>query len=274
MKQRFRTLLQTNKWLKFVPNSLTLCNSLCGFASILYTLGAYDRGVKGTPEALHVFAISAVIICFAMVFDALDGFAARLFNAASMHGIQMDSLSDMVTFGVAPATLVAIMTHSLRFGVMSPLQEAMVYVLCSVYLGGAALRLATYNVHAMLEKKSSEKFHGLPSPGAAAAICATVLFAEDCNFDLNKLAFVLPVYAAVLGLLMVSPIPYVHLAKWLLSVRRNFRRAAMLMAMLVIVALFQVRGLAALVTLYVLSGPAMLIVTRIAGRRKTAAASE
>ena len=110
MKQRFRNLLKTNRWLKYVPNSLTLCNSLCGFLAILITLRAYERGM----DRLDVFFWSAVIICCAMIFDSLDGLAARIFNAASMHGLQMDSLADMVTFGVAPATLVAVMTHSLR----------------------------------------------------------------------------------------------------------------------------------------------------------------
>ena len=91
-----------------------------------------------------------------MVFDALDGFAARIFNAASMHGIQMDSLADMTTFGVAPAVLCAVLTHSLKGTALT--EQLSVYLLCSVYLGGAALRLATYNVHAMEEHKSSNYF--------------------------------------------------------------------------------------------------------------------
>ena len=112
MKRRFRDMLQANKWLKYVPNSLTLCNSLCGFLAILITLRAYEA--RTVEDSLTVFFSCAVIICCAMIFDSLDGLAARIFNAASMHGVQMDSLADMVTFGVAPATLVAIMTHSLR----------------------------------------------------------------------------------------------------------------------------------------------------------------
>ena len=143
MKPRFRELIKTNRWLKCVPNSLTLCNSLCGFAAILYTLRAYER-FYNSSNALSVFATSAVLICCAMIFDAFDGFAARLFNAASMHGIQMDSLADMVTFGVAPATLVAIMTHSLRDWDLNRTQEILVYILCSVYLGCAALSGSGY----------------------------------------------------------------------------------------------------------------------------------
>ena len=180
VKKRFKTLIERNRWFKSVPNALTLCNSVCGFGAILYTLRAYSSS-RGVTD---VFAISACIILFAMVFDALDGFAARIFNAASMKGIQMDSLADMVTFGVAPATLVAIMAHHLKQ--MSNSQYLIVCGLAAVYLGGAALRLATYNVHAMLEKKSSDKFTGLPTPGAAAAICSIVIF---CNTGLCPVGY-------------------------------------------------------------------------------------
>ena len=174
MKKNAKAFLERNRWLKAVPNSLTLCNSLCGFAAIINTLRVCDPAQPFSGVSCpSILATSAILILFAMVFDALDGFAARILNAASMHGIQMDSLADMVTFGVAPATLVVIMTRSLpgydgRFFYI-------VWALAAVYLGGAALRLATYNVHAMVEKKSSDKFSGLPSPGAAAGICTTVI---------------------------------------------------------------------------------------------------
>ena len=199
---------------KIVPNSLTIGNSLCGFMAILYTLRAYDDS-RDTSAMLLVFVVSAWMIFAAMIFDALDGFAARAFNATSMTGIQMDSLADMVTFGVAPATLVAIMTHVLR-GELTDTQILATYALCSVYLGCAALRLAIYNVKAMAEHKNSKSFSGLPSPGGAAAICVTIFFVyslstrDTVNIDLKRLAFILPVYAAVLGLLMVSSIPYLH----------------------------------------------------------------
>ena len=222
MKRKFKALIEKNKWIKAVPNSLTLCNSLCGFASILITLQAYKYTGDNAAVA-SVFAWSAGMILFAMVFDALDGFAARILNAASMHGLQMDSLSDMVTFGVAPATLVAVMTHSMRH--LDTLRQYIpVCILCAIYLGCAALRLATYNVHAILEKKSGENFSGLPSPGAAAAICSLVLFTAIRDGKVDRLIQYLPVYAAFLGFLMVSSIPYVHGAKWIISTKRNKKR--------------------------------------------------
>jgi len=252
VKGRFKALIERNRWFKAVPNALTLCNSVCGFGAILYTLQAYSSQ-QGITD---VFATSAWIIIFAMVFDALDGFAARIFNAASMKGIQMDSLADMVTFGVAPATLVAIMAHHLK--VMSNTQYLIICGLAAVYLGGAALRLATYNVHAMLEKKSSDKFTGLPTPGAASAICSIVIFSNNLNF-IDYLEFALPIYAAVLGLLMVSSFPYVHVAKWLISIRRNKKRLIFFLILILIVIIFKSAGIVALINIYILSGPVMAL---------------
>ena len=210
--------------MKAVPNSLTLCNSLCGFAAIINTLRVYERMYirEGSTDAAEILAQSALLILSAMIFDALDGFAARILNAASMHGIQMDSLADMVTFGVAPATLIVVMTHSLPN--FNEDNFYIVWLLSAIYLGGAALRLATYNVHAIVEKKSSDKFSGLPSPGAAAGICTTVIYYNSLGIEIRYLAIVLPIYCALLGFLMVSRIQYAHFAKWLLSLRRNKKR--------------------------------------------------
>ena len=222
MKQHFKDLIKRNRWIKWVPNALTLGNSLCGFAAILYTLQVYEKMMyrDGSDGIEKIFAFSACMILFAMVFDAFDGYAARLLNAASLHGIQMDSLADMVTFGVAPATLVAVMAHSMRS--LAGNQFRLVWCLCAIYLGCAALRLAKYNVHAILEKKSSDKFSGLPSPGA------------DGSAMVNLISF-LPYYTAILGFLMVSTIPYQHFGKWLFSIPRNKKR--MLIAFVVLVAL-------------------------------------
>ena len=254
--------LRDAKILKIVPNSLTIGNSLCGFIAILYTLCAYGKDDPGAM--LKVFVVSSWMIFAAMVFDALDGLAARAFHAASMTGIQMDSLADMVTFGVAPATLVAIMTHVLRVKLTTE-QILLTYALCSVYLGCAALRLAIYNVKAITEHKNSKSFSGLPSPGGAAAICVTIFFVyslstrETSSIDLKRLAFILPGYAAFLGLLMVSNIPYLHVGKWLVSMFKSRRKQLVFAVLLILVILFRINALAAIVTGYILSGPLSLL---------------
>ena len=257
--------LRDAKILKIVPNSLTIGNSLCGFIAILYTLRAYDTS-RNFSAMLLVFVVSSWMIFAAMIFDALDGLAARAFHAASMTGIQMDSLADMVTFGVAPATLVAVLTNNLRE--VRSWQLLVVYALCSVYLGCAALRLAIYNVKAITEHKNSKSFSGLPSPGGAAAICVTIFFVyalstkENSHEVLRRLAFILPGYAAVLGLLMVSNIPYLHVGKWLVTMGRSLRKQLLFVVLMVLVAIFQIYALAAIITGYILSGPLSLLLPK------------
>ena len=259
------------KILKIVPNSLTIGNSLCGFIAILYTLRAYDTS-RDFSAMLLVFVVSSWMIFAAMIFDALDGLAARAFHVSSMTGIQMDSLADMVTFGVAPATLVAVLTNNLR-GEVKPGQLLIVYALCSIYLGCAALRLAIYNVKAITEHKNSKSFSGLPSPGGAAAICVTIFFVyalstkENSHAVLHRLAFILPAYAAFLGLLMVSNIPYLHVGKWLVTMGHNRRKQLFFAVLLVLVVKFGSYALAAIVTGYILSGPLSLLLPKSVRQR-------
>ena len=259
MLKSLKTSADSIRSLKWVPNFLTLCNSLCGFAAILYTLRVYESA-KGSAS---VYMTSAFVILFAMVFDALDGFVARKLNAASVYGVEMDSLSDMVTFGLAPATIVAIMTHTMRMSMDVPhgtTQEIIVYCLCSIYIGGAALRLAHYNIHALMPEKAGKSnmsknyFCGMPSPGAAAAICSIVIFAKDNKIPDIYIVRYLPIYAAILGLLMVSNVPYVHAGRWLFSVFRNKKRLVILICIIAVIAIFGIAGIVSLITLYVLSG--------------------
>ena len=220
--------------LRFIPNSLTLCNSLCGYAAILVTLQAY-KNVGDQQTMATIFAWSAGLILFAMVFDMFDGFTARLLHTSSLHGIQMDSLADMTTFGVAPATLVAVMAHNMRH-IERAGEFVPICILCGIYLGCAALRLATYNVHAMFEKKSSDIFTGLPSPGAAAALCTIILFAatEKGSNTLREYFRYLPTYAMALGVLMVSQVPYPHFGKFLASAPHTKKRALFVVFLLLV----------------------------------------
>lgn len=250
MRRNFRSLIEDNKWLKGVPTTLTICNSLCGFGAILYSLQVYAADEDTT---LRILTLSSFIILAAMIFDAFDGFAARLFNAASMHGVQMDSLADMVTFGVAPAVMVAVMAHKLSN--LSHNGYYFVWLFSGVYLGCAALRLATYNVHAILEKKSSEKFSGLPSPGAAAAICSVIIFLNKYGAEYDCIIKFLPLYTGVLGILMVSKIRYTHVGKWIQSVKRNNKRAVALLVVLGLLYWEPIMVFTIGINAYILLGP-------------------
>lgn len=260
------------RWLRYVPNSLTLCNSLCGFASIIVALSYNnDQVFPGLQD--QVFILCSWLILGAMIFDCLDGFAARMLKATSMHGLQMDSLADMVTFGVAPATLLTAMTYSLR--TLESRHAVLVCILAAVYLGGAALRLATYNVHAMLEKKSDDKFHGLPSPGAAAAICSTVLVCNELSevglkIDLTRFWWVLPIYGAFLGLLMVSPVRYLHIGKWLVSAAKSKRKIVIVLIFVVLAILFPAYTSFIFINTYILLGLLISLWKFAAGKKKDA----
>jgi len=206
------------QWYRFIPTGLTLGNSLCGFGAILNLLHIY--AVTTIAEGAEILGTSAWLIVGAMIFDMLDGWIARMLNAMSLHGAQMDSLADMVTFGVAPAVMVAVMAHTLDARLID---YRWVWALCAVYMGCAALRLALYNVHAIAGTGKPTEFSGLPSPGAAAAVVTLVLFYTDpkLDADIAMLSQLLPVYAGVIGLLMVSPIEYPHVGRWLGSARHN-----------------------------------------------------
>src|SRR5262245_16720890 len=136
---------------------LTVSNLLCGYASIVYsTRGDFDT--------------AAVLIGVAMVVDTLDGFFARLTNSQSAFGAELDSLADVVSFGVAPAILA--FTWGLwplgRFG----------WAAGFLYVTAAAMRLARFNIQTAA---STDKryFVGLPSPAAGAVIASTVYLFPD-----------------------------------------------------------------------------------------------
>ncbi|MDD3117679.1 MAG: CDP-alcohol phosphatidyltransferase family protein [Victivallales bacterium] len=272
-KYYYRNLLANNKWLKKLPNFLTICNSLCGFAAILYTLHVYDNN-GGSTAALTV---SAWIILFAMVFDATDGFAARIFNAASMKGLQMDSLSDMVTFGVAPAVMVAVMAHRMKVTdtLFTTNDYIMIWGITGIYIGCAALRLAAYNVNAIWPSGNhdSNYFTGLPSPGAAAAVASMIIYINNTSGNIRHLTYILPLYAAMLGFLMISNIRYVHAGRWLQTVKRNRRRLLLLFLIVITIAVWREKGVIVWINIYIVSGPLAALLRRTGIMKKKAPAT-
>jgi len=170
-----------------VPNLVTILGLFCGFYSIIATINGN-----------YVMAASATLVAF--VFDGLDGKLARLLNATSDFGIQLDSLSDLVSFGVAPAVLVykwALAPYG-RLGWMA----AFLFVACG------ALRLARFNVQT--KKIDPRFFVGLPIPAAAGVVATSVLFAKEFIGDPNDMTvpiwFTFTIY--ILAFLMVSNIRY------------------------------------------------------------------
>ncbi|MDT3680021.1 MAG: CDP-diacylglycerol--serine O-phosphatidyltransferase [Burkholderiaceae bacterium] len=174
-----------------LPNAFTTAALFCGFYAIV--------------QAMNVrFEAAAIAIFIAMVLDSLDGRVARMTNTQSAFGEQYDSLSDMVSFGAAPALV--IYEWSLRgLGKWG-------WLAAFVYVAGAALRLARFNTNIGVVDKRF--FQGLPSPAAAALVAGLVWIVTDLRAtqwisvtgeDLAWLSFVLTVYA---GITMVSNVPF------------------------------------------------------------------
>lgn len=169
----------------------------------LFTLAALFGGFYGIVMAMNGrFELSAIGIFCAMVLDSLDGRVARMTNTQSTFGEQMDSLSDMVSFGAAPALIV----YEWALKGMGKLG----WIAAFIYCAGAALRLARFNTNiAVVDKRF---FQGLPSPAAAALVMGLVWVVDDQGVRgadtigwLKWLAFAFTVYA---GLTMVTNVPF------------------------------------------------------------------
>ena len=173
------------KGIYILPNLFTLAALFGGFYAIVMAVdGRFD--------------LAAVGVFCAMVLDSLDGRVARMTNTQSAFGEQMDSLSDMVSFGAAPALISYV--WSLRGLGRWGWFAAFVYCSC------AALRLARFNVNTGVVDK--RYFQGLPSPAAAALVAGFIWLATDLGYkgsDLSWATFVVCLYA---GLTMVTNVPF------------------------------------------------------------------
>ncbi|QDQ87118.1 CDP-diacylglycerol--serine O-phosphatidyltransferase [Alcaligenaceae bacterium SJ-26] len=166
-----------------------------------FTTAALFAGFYAVVQAMNdQFEAAAIAIFVAMVLDGMDGRVARLTNTQSAFGEQYDSLSDMISFGVAPALVMYewALKDLGRWG----------WLAAFIYVAGAALRLARFNTNiAIVDKRF---FQGLPSPAAAALVAGFVWLSVDNKFPVQSdllvwIAFALTVYA---GTVMVSNAPF------------------------------------------------------------------
>jgi len=170
----------------------------------LFTTGALFAGFYAIIAALQGnFEAAPIAIFFAMVFDGLDGRVARLTNTSSKFGAEYDSLSDMVSFGVAPALVM--FSFALEGMGKFGWSAAFVYVAC------AALRLARFNTK--IGSDDGNFFTGLASPAAAAVIASAVWLAYDLGMTTpesvpGELSFILAILTALVGVAMVANFKY------------------------------------------------------------------
>ncbi len=169
----------------------------------LFTLAALFAGFYAIVQAMNGrFEHAAVAIFVAMILDGMDGRVARLTHTQSEFGAEFDSLSDMVSFGVAPA-LVSYEWALKGFGKIG-------WIVAFIYCAGAALRLARFNTN--IEVVDKRWFQGLPSPAAAALVAGLVWISIEYAADLQIIAGALPIIALCFtlfaGLTMVSNVPF------------------------------------------------------------------
>ena len=210
-KHRIRTVAM-------LPSMITLVNGICGFAAIILA-------AKG-PE--H-FNMAAYLIFYAMIADVLDGRVARISNATSSFGGQLDSMCDVISFGAAPAFLMLSVVQASRAELVGSAEmvlgdffDRLIWVTAIAYLCCGVIRLARFNVENEEDASAYMAFTGLPSPSAAGVVAALVMFGQllvtDPDFNtpafrgLNLgILYVLPFVTLSCGLLMVSRVRYLHL---------------------------------------------------------------
>jgi CDP-diacylglycerol--serine O-phosphatidyltransferase len=181
-----------------LPNALTTGAMFAGFYSII-------AGING-----H-FIAGAVAVVVAAVLDGLDGRVARLTNTQSDFGVEYDSLSDLISFGLAPALLAFNWSlSSLRD--LGPLPGKLGWLAAFLFVACAALRLARFNTQAAQSDKSY--FQGLASPAAAGTLVATVWFFNDQGIAGETVRWLIWLETVVLGLLMFSRVRYFSFKTW------------------------------------------------------------
>ncbi|MCW8129729.1 MAG: CDP-alcohol phosphatidyltransferase family protein [Planctomycetota bacterium] len=262
-----------------VPTLVTLGNLLCGFAAIILAMRSHNP-----PQDFYGFSsvdclyTSALLIFVAMVFDAMDGRVARWTKSASKFGMEMDSLCDVVSFGVAPAVLVkALIDYEApkiwaELGAF-PILDRYVWLMMATYVCCAALRLARYNVEA--ETGHRDFFFGIPSPAAAGCVASLVIMLIPMlkaspatekapiyawigidNFPsiIYATLYALPFLMLCLGILMVSRVHYLHVGDRLLRGRKPFMHLLILGLGLVLIILQHEIMLAAAFNGFALTG--------------------
>jgi CDP-diacylglycerol--serine O-phosphatidyltransferase len=229
-----------SKGVYILPNLFTTAGLFCGFYSIIQAMnGEFEK--------------AAIAIFVAMIMDILDGRIARLINAQSAFGAQYDSLSDMVSFGLAPALVM----FSWALSSLGKVGWAVSFI----YVAGAALRLARFNTQVAVADK--RYFTGLASPAAAAILASLVWIGSDLGWFNDELPMAMRIVAAIVtamvGFLMVSNIRYHSFKGFDLKGRVPFAVIILVIIVFSIVVIDPARVFLILLTIYGLSGPVLSI---------------
>jgi CDP-diacylglycerol--serine O-phosphatidyltransferase len=196
VRGRKRRKVELSKTLFLLPNLITLSSIFCGFDAI-------RLAARGSEDDIYR---AAVLLIFAMIFDMLDGRVARMTKTQSAFGVQIDSLADIISFGVAPSLLVYQWT--------SPHHPAPALAASFLFTGCGAVRLARFNVLTTntsgAPTKPGKYIMGLPIPGAAGILISLVVANHAIDGRLTSRVWSWPILAVtvLLSMLMVSTVRF------------------------------------------------------------------
>lgn len=243
-----------SKGVYLLPNAFTTAALFAGFYAIVAATN--DR-----------FAQAAIAIFIAMLLDGIDGRVARLTNTQSEFGAQYDSLSDMVSFGLAPALVMY--EWALSSMVNMGWQWGKIGWLASfIYTSCAALRLARFNTQ--IGTADKRYFQGLPSPSAAAAVAGMVWVCFDAGIKGEEVAVYAMALTVIVGILMVSNVLYYSFKEVNFKDRMPFFTILIVILFLVVGSIDTPVALFFGFLIYIASGPVLSVVRRVRklGRRK------
>ena len=227
---------------RHLPNFLTCCNLLCGCLAIVFVLEG-----RGIP--------AAYLVWLACVFDFLDGFAARMLKVASSIGRELDSLADIVSFGVVPALVMYKMISATTESALLPLAAFVIAVF-------SALRLAIFNV----DDTQRDSFRGLNTPANTLFITSLPLLKDDVGKWLYQ-PWVLILITVVFSLLLVSRIEIFALKFKNFTWRDNRMRFTFLTLSVLLLAALRAGAIPIIILLYILLS---LVDNTLAARRSAA----
>jgi CDP-diacylglycerol--serine O-phosphatidyltransferase len=220
--RRFRRVRkQRVKYITLLPSLITILNGVFGFTAVVLA----SKAAKTEPGAWSWFAVAGYMVLVAMIADMLDGRLARMSHSTSSFGGQLDSLCDMISFGIAPAFLMLQLVESkleLTHVVFGGFLQRFIWLAALGYIACAAIRLARFNVENDANEMAHMSFVGLPSPGAAGVVVSLVIFQQEEVPSFDLLVYALPFVTLGVAILMVSRIRYPHVLNVYLTGKKPF----------------------------------------------------
>ncbi|MFA5240100.1 MAG: phosphatidylcholine/phosphatidylserine synthase [Phycisphaerae bacterium] len=251
-----RVRRQRLKYITILPSLVTILNGVCGFAAIVFASKGASAGLNHFSYhklVLPYFAMSGYMILLAMIADVLDGRLARMSKSTSSFGGQLDSLCDIISFGVAPAFLMLkLFEYKLdsfagQSAAFASFAERFVWLAAATYISCAAIRLARFNVENEEDESSHMSFMGLPTPAAAGVVVSLVIFHQETLLELSAgssrlyivcedvVMYGLPIMVLGVAVLMVSRIRYPHILNQYIKGKKPFAHLIRAMLFLALV---------------------------------------